>query len=345
MSDTSDTNAGAHPDPPAERTNHDTQPGRRKRPRRRVVLICLGSFLGLVIAAAVGTLLYVNHVVSSIPRIHVHGLAPATSSRETFLITAEPWGATGSATEVAALDRHPASNLVMLLHINADGATGGAVTIPGDVKVNVPGHGTQPIWDALEEGGPSLLVQTVTQVTGLPINHYARIDFNHITGLINAVGGVDVDVPYATTGYGYNFVKGINALNGVTAIYYARDPKLSDQDRLLRQENLVRELLAKIADDHLLTSPVTAVHVLNSITSMLTVDSNLTNSQVISLAGKFGKRSASSATYVTAATLTVHGQRVLNTAIDDQLWKAVKKDSIAAFARQYPSTLTPATAP
>jgi anionic cell wall polymer biosynthesis LytR-Cps2A-Psr (LCP) family protein len=150
-------------------------------------------------------------------------------------------------------------------------------------------------------------------------------------------------VPVATKGFGYNFVKGTNNLNGTTAIYYARDPKISDQDRLLRQENLVRVLLAKIAGDHLLTSPVTAIHVLDSIKSMLTVDSNLNNTQVASLATKFGNKDAGSAIYVTAAT--IGGQHTLDTAIDDQLWTAVDSDSIAAFAQKYPSTVTPEAAP
>jgi LCP family protein required for cell wall assembly len=309
------------------------------------VLISVGSVFALAVAAVVGILLYVNNEVSSIPRVHVGGLTPSNSSKETFLITTRQVGATALTNEVAADATHSDGGLIMLLHINADGATGGAVTIPGTVSVSVPGHGTESIWDALAQGGPTLLVKTVTQLTGIPINHYAQIDFNHITNLIDAVGGLDVDVPVATEGLGYNFTKGINYLTGTSAIYYARDPKISELDRLMRQENLVRVLLAKIAGDHLLTSPVMAVHVLSSIKSMLTVDSDLSNTQVASLATKFGNKNAGSAVYVTAATQTVGGQQVLDTAIDDQLWTAVGGDSLVTFAQRYPSTVTPAAAP
>jgi LCP family protein required for cell wall assembly len=348
MSETSDINVAARADNAAGSPGgspDSAPPPRRKRRRARIALISLGSVLALAVAAVVGILLYVNNEVSSIPRVHVGGLTPSNSSRETFLITSQQPGNAAPTKELAALTAHPASGLIMLLHINADGATGGAVTIPGTVSASVPGHGTQPIWDAMVEGGPTLLVKTVTQLTGIPINHYARVDFSHITNLINAVGGLDVDVPAPSQGSGYNFVKGVNYLNGTTAIYYARDPKISDQDRLLRQENLVRVLLAKIAGDHLLTSPVTAVHVLNSIKSMLTVDSNLSNTQVASLATKFGNKKAGAAVYVTAAVQTSGGQQVLDTAIDDQLWTAVDSDSLAAFAQKYPSTVTPAAAP
>jgi polyisoprenyl-teichoic acid--peptidoglycan teichoic acid transferase len=348
MSDTSDIGVGARSDAAAADpggSSESAPPPRRKRRPARIVLISLGSVLALAVAAVVGILLYVNNEVGSIPRVHVGGLTPSNSSRQTFLVTSQQPGNTAPSKELAALTAHPASGLIMLLHINADGSTGGAVTIPGTVTASVPGHGTQPIWDAMVEGGPTLLVKTVTQLTGIPINHYARIDFSHITNLINAVGGLDVDIPTPTQGNGYSFVKGVNYLNGTTAIYYARDPKISDQDRLLRQENLVRVLLAKIAGDHLLTSPVTAVHVLSSIKSMLTVDSNLSNTQVASLATKFGNKSASGAVYLTAATRTVGGHAVLDTAIDNQLWTAIDSDSLATFARRFPSTVAPEAAP
>ncbi len=345
MSDTPDP-ADARPEHSAEHPDddedHGTEPGQRRRRRRRVVLVSLGSVLGLAIVAVVGIFAYLNHMASSIPRIPVHHLVPGAAA-QTFLITADPYGPTG--TSNLADSQSSLSNLVMLLHIDANGENGGAVTIPGDTRVNVPGIGTEPLWNTLKQGGPSLLVQTVTQVTGIPINHYARIDFSHITGLVNAIGGVDVTVPAATKGFGYNFTAGVNHLTGVNAIYYARDPALSDEDRLLRQESLLRAVLSKIADDHLLINPVTTVHVLSAITTMLAVDSDMSNSEIVSLAREFGNRNSSGAIYVTAPTLTMGGKTVLNAAIDDQLWTAVKHDSIPAFAKKYPSTVTPEAAP
>jgi LCP family protein required for cell wall assembly len=330
MSDTSDISVGAS-SASAAGTADNTEPPRRKRRRMRIVLISAGSFLVLVIAAVVGTLLYVNNEVSSIPRIKVNHLAPGS---QTFLIT----GAANASSPSL-------SNLVMLLHIDADGAAGGVVTIPGNVSVDVPGQGVKPLWDAFETGGPSLLVQTIEHVTGLSINHYARIDFSEVSGLVNAIGGVDVTVPVANSSDGYQFVQGVNQLNGTTVIYYAHDTEITAQDRLLRQEILVRAILSKIANDHLVTSPLTAARVLSSLKSMLTLDSNLTNSDVVSLAGKFGNANGAGVVYVTAATRpTTHGQSVLDAAIDDQLWMAVKHGSIATFAKEHSSTVTPAAA-
>jgi LCP family protein required for cell wall assembly len=339
MSDLSDVQVDGSPDQTTGEPGNDgdrgEEPRRRMRRSRRIVLVSLGSLLALVIAAVIGVYGYVNHALSSIPRVHVAYLDTATSAGQTFLIT-------GAAD---ATIRGGLSDLIMLLHIDANGAAGGAVTIPYEIDVKVPGHGLKPLGDALTIGGPSLLVRTVEQVTGIPVNHFARIDFSEVSGLVNAIGGVDVTVPAATGGFGYTFAKGVNHLNGVTAIYYARDPAISQQDRLLRQEALVRAILARIADNHLLTNPITAVHVLNSLKSALTVDSNFTDSEITSLATKFGARNANAAVYITADAQTVDGRYVLNTAIDDQLWTAVKQNSLAAFAKKYPSTVTPAAAP
>jgi LCP family protein required for cell wall assembly len=327
---------------------HQKRPGRRKRRPWRVVLIALGSLLTLVIVAVIGSYAYVNHVVSSIPRLRVAHLVAATGAAnrldgQTFLITVIPWGPTGTTIETPSLSMN--SNIVMLLHTNANGKGGGAVTIPGNVMVDVPGFGTEPLWDTIQQGGPSLMVQTVAQVTGVPINHYARLDFIHIGGLVNAVGGVQVTIPAATQGFGHIFVKGINHLTGVTAVYYARDPVLTDHDRLLRQENLVRVVITKIASEHLLTTPLTMVHVLNAITTMLAVDTNLNNSAVESLATQYRSLAADAATFVTAPTLTKGGNLVLNNTLDKQLWTSIKQDGVKAFAAKYPATVTPLAAP
>lgn len=327
--------------------DHPAQHGRRKRHPWRVVLITLGSLLALVIVAGIGSYAYVNHEVSSIPRLQVaHLVADSGSSTlngQTFMITAYPLGPTGESSKQVAQTGF--SDMIMLLHTNANGKGGGAVTIPGNIRVNVPGAGTEPLWDSIQQGGPSLLVQTITQFTGIPINHYARLDFNHISSLVNAVGGIDVTVPAATKGFGYTFVKGVNHLTGVTSIYYGRDPAISSQDRLLRQENLVRTVITKIANDHLLTNPITMVHVLNAITSMMAVDSNFTNSGIVALVRHFDNLAADAATFVIAPTRTVSKNILPNVALDNQLWTAVKHDSIAAFAKKYPSTVAPKVTP
>src|SRR5271170_494979 len=101
----------------------------RKRRPWRIALIATGALLALVIAVAAGGLAYVNHLASSIPRIKVAGLVAATSSGQTILVTANPFGPTGRNGQSTSVPAY--SKLFMLLHIDANGKAGGAVTIPG----------------------------------------------------------------------------------------------------------------------------------------------------------------------------------------------------------------------
>jgi LCP family protein required for cell wall assembly len=344
MSDTTTRNDSAHSQRlPDSASPGDRRQGVRNQRRRtlRIALIALASALTLVAAVAVGGVLVLNHLASSIRRIPVsfaklaaadRPMGAAASQSMTVLITGSGIGATGSTSSSAG-----GSGLIMLLHINANHQAGGAVSIPPNSVVSVPGHGRTQLQDALALGGPTLLVTTVEQLTHVQIEHYARIDFSHVANVINAVGGVTVTLPEATTSFGHTFHAGTNHLNGVTALYYARQPSLTEEGRVLRQQSLIRAALSKVANDRLLLNPLTTFHVLSALTAMLTVDSNFTNSELASLAAQLRGLSSRAGTYVTAP---VHTGR-----ISHQLWQAIQHDSIAAFARKYPSTVTPQEVP
>ena len=323
----------------------------RPRPRRRrglrIALISMASFVVLVGAVAVGGYAYVNHLAGSIQRIPVKftKLTAATGSSGYYdqmkamnvLITGAGFGPTGSPTpETARSD----SGLIMIVHVNADQYSGGVVSIPPQSIVWIPGHGRGKIQDALTYGGPSLLVQTVEDLTHVQINHYARIDFNHVANVVNVMNGVDVTLPDAATSFGYSFHVGVNHLRGVAALAYARQPSLTEEGRVLRQQSLIRAVIHKLYVDHLLTSPVTMYRVLHALIGMLTVDSNFTNSELEHLALEIRGLTGAS-TYVTAPVHFVRGNVYLDGAISRQLWAAIRQDAIAAFAKKYPFTVTP----
>jgi LCP family protein required for cell wall assembly len=325
-------------------------PPNRKRRFRRIAFISLGSVVGLLAVTAIAGYTYVNHMAGSVPRVRVAHLVAArqpaggpAAGGQTFLITGSQFGPTGVSFQPSS---PPAfSNFIALLHVNADGRAGGVISVPADAVIRIPGAGRAPLWTAMRTGGPGLLVQAIEQDTGVPINHYARIDLQHIANLVDVEGGVNVTLPAPATSFGHTFTAGVNHLNGLTAIYYARQPSLTDQGRELRQLSLVRAVLRKTANAHLLTSPVTTVRVLNAITSALTVDSTFTNSDVMSLAKQLGGLSSSAATFVTAPSRVSGGRVLLDPAISAQLWSAVKQDALVAFAAKHPSTVTPQAVP
>jgi LCP family protein required for cell wall assembly len=306
----------------------------------------MASFVVLVGAVAVGGYAYVNHLAGSVQRIPVkfvkldaasQPLAGKGRGAMTVLITGKGIGPTGS----MSVPENSSSGLIMLLHINANHKAGGVVSIPPQTIVSIPGHGRTKIQDALAFGGPSLLVQTVENLTHDQIDHYARIDFAHVANVVNVIGGVNVTLPETTTSFGHVFHVGVNHLNGITALYYARQPSLTEEGRVLRQQSLIRAILHTLADRHMLTNPITMYRVLHALIGMLTVDSDFTNSELEHLATELGGLNGHKGTFVTAPTREVAGQVHLRSRIARQLWVAIRQDSLAAFAEKYPFTVTP----
>ena len=135
-------------DPAAEPETLDTAPAPRgasaKRGRRRAWRILIRSMVALfavTVIVAAGLYAVVNHLESNIRRIPVAlTAAPQNSKRLTVLITSNEAGPTG--VPGAA---NTATGMIMLLHLNADGKTGGVVSIPPTTVVAIPGHGTAAI--------------------------------------------------------------------------------------------------------------------------------------------------------------------------------------------------------
>jgi LCP family protein required for cell wall assembly len=314
-------------------------PGRRRRRGPRIIATSLASATVLLSASAAGAFIYLNHEVGSIPRIPVRFLAQEDPAHGmTVLLTSSEVGPTGlpGMSQVTT-----GSGLIMLLHVNGNHRAGGVVSIPPQTEVQVPGGGEMQLWQVEADGGPSLLTETVYDLTGVAINHYARIDFNHVDSVVDALRGVSVRLPRTEESFGHVFRRGVDHVNGIEALEYARQPSLTETGRVLRQESLMRAVLSKLAERHLLTSPFTILRVLNALVSMLTVDSTFTNSQVLSLATGLGGLSSRASTYVDAPTERVNNFVVANSPEDRALWSAISNDSIAAFARRYPGTVTP----
>lgn len=319
------------------------RPARRRRRGLRVALLTMASFVVLVGAVAAGGYAYMNHLAGSIQRVHVNfAKLDAAGYSEyggamTVLITGKQVGPTGVRSE----SEYSQSGLIMLLHVNAEGYSGGVVSIPPQSIVRVPGHGRTQIWNALVDGGPSLLVQTVENLTHVQINHYARINFNHVDQTVNALGGVNVTLPEVTSSFGHVFHLGVNHLDGLDAMEYARERSLTEEGRVLRQQSLMRAVIRKIEFRHLLSNPVTMYRVLHALISMLTLDSNFTTGEIEHLAREV--RDLTGSTEYVTAPVHIRGSQVhLDRALTRQLWAAIRQDSISAFAKRYPFTVTPA---
>lgn len=69
-----------------------------------------------------------------------------------------------------------------------------AISVPRDSYVEIPGRGKSKINHAYAWGGPSLLIKSVTNLTGLPIHYFSEVDFDGFESIVDDLGGVDFEV-------------------------------------------------------------------------------------------------------------------------------------------------------
>jgi LCP family protein required for cell wall assembly len=86
------------------------------------------------------------------------------------------------------------SDTTMLLRLDPDRNLISVMSIPRDLKVEIPGFGTEKFNAAYTFGGPKLTLQVVKELTGLKINHVVNVDFLGFVRAVDAIGCVYVDV-------------------------------------------------------------------------------------------------------------------------------------------------------
>jgi LCP family protein required for cell wall assembly len=86
------------------------------------------------------------------------------------------------------------SDTTMLLRLDPDRNAIALMSIPRDLKVEIPGYGTEKFNGAYTLGGPKLTLRVVKELTGLPINHVVNVDFLGFVQAVYAIGCVYVDI-------------------------------------------------------------------------------------------------------------------------------------------------------
>ena len=167
------------------------------------------------------------------------------------------------------------SDSLMLLHMGT--GTPVLISIPRDSYVPIPGHGENKINAALAFGGPTLLVQTVENVTGLRIDHYMGIGFGGLVSVVNQVGGVYICLPSALhdSDSGVNLKAGCQNLNGTQALAFVRDRhSFADEDlqRIEDQRAFLKALLDKATSPSVFLNPFTALPFGSTAASSISVD-------------------------------------------------------------------------
>lgn len=199
-------------------------------------------------------------------------------------IVIEPWNGTSRLNVlVMGIDRRPGeeglgyrSDTMMLVSFNPATQQLGVLSIPRDLYVQVPGYSArQRINTALALGelqrpgyGPTLAMQTVQMNFGIGVNAFVVADFTALVKVVDAVGGIDVDVPtpiadyeFPNMSYGFDPLildAGLQHMDGYTAQKYARTRHGdSDFDRAARQQQVIFAIRDQILNTNSLPQLIT----------------------------------------------------------------------------------------
>ncbi len=176
---------------------------------------------------------------------------------------------TDNATNIVGRAGDMHSDSIMLLRSDPSHHRLYYLSIPRDIQVPIPGNGTQKVNAAFQIGGAPLAIKTIEQFTGLQINHVIVVNFGDFKDLIDALGGVDIDVPkpirsnrfdcpYATQAQcqkwqGWRFPRGNQHMGGERALIYSRirenmlDSSETDVTRGARQQAVIDAVTSKFA--------------------------------------------------------------------------------------------------
>jgi LCP family protein required for cell wall assembly len=88
----------------------------------------------------------------------------------------------------------PRSDTIIVVRLDPDKNATAILSIPRDLRVDIPGHGRDKINAAYAEGGPKLTVRTVKQLLMLPISHVVNVNFGGFQRAVNRLGCVYVDI-------------------------------------------------------------------------------------------------------------------------------------------------------
>jgi polyisoprenyl-teichoic acid--peptidoglycan teichoic acid transferase len=256
-----------------------TTPHRRRRRRRiwpKIVML-------VILASVVSVLGYAGYIAYNISKISTQplqfgGLATDNTRRVNVLVLGQ--GDPGH-------DGEGLTDTMMVLSLDTRTKRVAQISIPRDLRVNIPGYGAGKINEANADGGVVLAEQVVANTLDIPINYYVKTNFTGVRELVDAVGGIDVDVkdrlvdreyPCDDDQYkscGLDIEPGMQHMNGTIALQYARCRKGTcgdDFGRAARQQEVLNLVRDKVVRPDMLLNPAKLVQVVSAVRSGVQTD-------------------------------------------------------------------------
>ena len=208
------------------------------------------------------------------------------------------------------------ADVEMVVHLSADRTNATVMSIPRDLETDLPGctdtdnhtsfgGGVGMINSSLQYG-PGCTVAAVQQLTGIPIDHFAMVDFSGVVNMSDTVGGVSVCVSnnvYDPDSH-LKLSKGTHTLKGLSALEFLRTRHGfgdgSDLGRTYAQHIFLTQMISKLKSANTLANPLDVLDLANAATKALTVDPGLDSiSKLVGLADDLNKVPTNRITFTT----------------------------------------------
>lgn len=186
-------------------------------------------------------------------------------------------------------------DVIMLVKLESGSSDARILSIPRDLWVEIPGHGSNRINAAYAFGGPALMVETIQKSLAVEVNHYVEIDFVGFKDLVDELGGIQIDFPAAARDAksGLDVPAGTQTLDGGMALAYARSRSYqelrdgtwvsvdaNDIGRTGRQREVISAIISELKSPSSITE---AGSIAGSMAKHMTIDSELANASVAGL--------------------------------------------------------------
>jgi LCP family protein required for cell wall assembly len=319
----------------------EPEPRRRHRGRRIALIVGL-SLLAVIVGVSVGGWLYLRSVDQSIERMDAFTDVPEENRPAKVVADAQNLLILGSDS------RDPdttgsRTDTIILAHIPADRQKAQLISIPRDTWVPVPkskdgrhGGTDAKINAAFAWGGVPLMVQTVEAFTGVRVDHVVMIDFAGFKEIVDALGGIEIDVDRNFTSIhppNRKFVEGVQRMDGATALDYSRQRKQfpdGDFTRIKHQQQVIRAVVNEAAGRGLLTDPARLNAFLRATADAVTVDHTFSTFDMAMKMRNLRGNDLMFLTSPSSGTGTAGGQSVVFANKDKaaSLYDAVKRDTV-----------------
>ncbi|WP_251716705.1 LCP family protein [Lactobacillus agrestimuris] len=218
------------------------------QPKKHLLIWMIFAVLAVIIGAGGLGYYYLHSVTNKISANH-------SSKDLEQLKKGKPISILVMGTDVGALGRGNSyagnTDTMELITINPTQGRTVITAIPRDTLVEVntkDGKLYEKINAAYAIGGPKLAKKQVSELLDVPVNYYALMNMGTLEKIVDSVGGVEVDNPFAFTFEGHKYVKGKQELNGKQALGYSRmryDDPNNDYGRQRRAQQVLISAIEK----------------------------------------------------------------------------------------------------